>query len=81
MNGLSESEMMVLAKHGRAVSPVTSYLAVEPGVRPSTEGIEFHTVLGADGEGTIFLGNLGTFGSGGAPSTRSPGCAARSCPP
>ena len=32
--------MMVLARHGRAVSPVTSYLAIEPGVRPSTEGIE-----------------------------------------
>ncbi len=31
--------MMVLARHGRAVSPVTSYLAIEPGVRPSTEGL------------------------------------------
>jgi hypothetical protein len=37
---LSEPEMMVLARHGRAVSPVTSYLAIEPGVRPSTEGLE-----------------------------------------
>ncbi|MFV8756531.1 VWA domain-containing protein [Nannocystaceae bacterium ST9] len=37
---LSEAEMMVLAMRGRAVSPVTSYLAIEPGVRPSTEGIE-----------------------------------------
>ena len=37
---LSEPEMMVLAMRGRAVSPVTSYLAIEPGVRPSTEGIE-----------------------------------------
>jgi hypothetical protein len=36
---LTEPEMMVLARRGRAVSPVTSYLAVEPGVRPSTEGI------------------------------------------
>ena len=32
--------MMVLARRGRAVSPVTSYLAIEPGVRPSTEGLE-----------------------------------------
>ena len=39
MDELSEQEMMVLARHGGAVSPVTSYLAVEPGVRPSTEGI------------------------------------------
>jgi hypothetical protein len=29
--------MMVLARHGAAVWPVTSYLAIEPGVRPSTE--------------------------------------------
>jgi hypothetical protein len=37
---LTEPEMMVLARRGRAVSPVTSYLAIEPGVRPSTEGLE-----------------------------------------
>jgi hypothetical protein len=37
---LSEAEMMTLAMRGGAVSPVTSYLAIEPGVRPSTEGIE-----------------------------------------
>ncbi len=40
LHHLSEPEMMVLAMRGRAVSPVTSYLAIEPGVRPSTEGIE-----------------------------------------
>jgi len=66
MNTLSEKEMMVLALHGRAVSPVTSYLAIEPGVRPSTEGIvEMDTALGSMGEGTIALGNLGTFARGG----------------
>ena len=37
---LDESEMMPLALLGHAVSPVTSYLAIEPGVRPSTEGLE-----------------------------------------
>lgn len=37
---LTEPEMMTLARAGRAVSPVTSYLAIEPGVRPSTEGLE-----------------------------------------
>jgi len=40
MSELSEPEMNVLARAGRAVSPVTSYLAIEPGVRPSTEGLE-----------------------------------------
>ena len=40
LEDLTEPEMMVLARRGRAVSPVTSYLAIEPGVRPSTEGLE-----------------------------------------
>jgi hypothetical protein len=40
LDELTEPEMMVLAMRGRAVSPVTSYLAIEPGVRPSTEGLE-----------------------------------------
>jgi len=68
MNELSEKEMMVLARHGGAVSPVTSYLAVEPGVRPSTEGIDLsETGSGyGSGEGQIGLGNLGTIGRGGA---------------
>lgn len=37
---LSSSEQFVVASYGRAVSPVTSYLAIEPGVRPSTIGLE-----------------------------------------
>ncbi len=37
---LSEAEQMTLALKGGAVSPVTSYLAIEPGVRPSTDGLE-----------------------------------------
>lgn len=40
MNELTDDEMMTLAKRGGAVSPVTSYLAIEPGVRPSTEGLD-----------------------------------------
>jgi subtilisin-like proprotein convertase family protein len=36
---LSDAEMMKVAMMGRAVSPVTSYLAIEPGVRPSTIGL------------------------------------------
>jgi hypothetical protein len=55
---LDDKEMLVLARHGGAVSPVTSYLAIEPGVRPSTEGIE--EAFGVGG-----LGLIGT-GSGGA---------------
>jgi hypothetical protein len=71
MDQLDEKEMMVLARHGGAVSPVTSYLAIEPGVRPSTEGIPRDgqdTALGGMGEGNIELGNLGTVGraAGGA---------------
>ena len=66
MDGLSDKEMMVLARYGRAVSPVTSYLAIEPGVRPSTEGLEdVGAGGGGTGEGTIGLGNLATYGRGG----------------
>ncbi len=55
---LDEQEMMALALHGGAVSPVTSYLAIEPGVRPSTEGLDW-------GEGTTGMGSVGLFGQGG----------------
>jgi hypothetical protein len=44
---LKEPEMMTLAMRGGAVSPVTSYLAIEPGVRPSTEGLDW----GGSGQG------------------------------
>lgn len=54
---LSEPEMMSLALYGGAVSPVTSYLAIEPGVRPSTEGLD-------EDEGMGMIG----FGSGGGGS-------------
>lgn len=40
MYGLTEPEQRILATKGGAVSPVTSYLAFEPGVRPSTEGLK-----------------------------------------
>jgi hypothetical protein len=65
---LVEDEMMVLAMRGHAVSPVTSYLAIEPGVRPSTEGLEWSGIGdggGGFGEGTIGLGSIGTIGHGG----------------
>jgi hypothetical protein len=52
---LSNAEMMKVAMMGRAVSPVTSYLAIEPGVRPSTAGIPLE-LRGRSGSG---------FGAGG----------------
>lgn len=60
LDELSEPEMMVLAQRGGAVSPVTSYLAIEPGVRPSTEGLspdEF-------GVGGLGLSGIGEGGGG-----------------
>ena len=39
-SSITEEEMMPLAMLGKVVSPVTSYLAIEPGVRPSTEGLD-----------------------------------------
>lgn len=62
---LSDAEMMVLARHGRAVSPVTSYLAIEPGVRPSTEGLDHATgSVGGSGYGRG-AGGLGAVRLGG----------------
>lgn len=49
---LSEAEQMVLAMRGGAVSPVTSYLAIEPGVRPSNEGLDWGTLGHGAGTGT-----------------------------
>lgn len=56
---LSEAEQMRLAMHGGAVSPVTSYLAIEPGVRPSNEGLDWSSI-GLGGIGGVGAG----FGSG-----------------
>jgi hypothetical protein len=66
LSDLTEPEMMTLALHGRAVSPVTSYLAIEPGVRPSTDGLEELDGLGVGfGAGRVRMG--GTKTSGRAP--------------
>lgn len=55
--------MMRVAKLGRVVSPVTSYLAIEPGVRPSTAGIERGGAGSGSGSGGGF--GMGGWGSGG----------------
>lgn len=54
---LSPAEQMTVAMMGRAVSPVTSYVAAEPGVRPSPIGL-------GSGFGTIGVGRYGTIGRG-----------------
>jgi hypothetical protein len=46
---LTPDEMRPLARRGRAVSPVTSYLAVEPGARPSTSGVPELVGFGSSG--------------------------------
>jgi hypothetical protein len=61
---LTEREMMTLAKAGHAVSPVTSLLAIEPGVRPSTEGLEGEGEGGGGMGHGIGLGSIGTLGHG-----------------
>jgi von Willebrand factor type A domain len=66
-DGLSEAEQRVLATRGHAVSPVTSFLAIEPGVRPSTDGLDRLEGSGEGGGGTGFgmgLGRMGTIGHG-----------------
>lgn len=63
---LSREEMLTLAFFGRAVSPVTSYLAIEPGVRPSTAGIVRET-----GTGQGFGSGSGR-GSGGSSQRPAP---------
>jgi hypothetical protein len=63
LHDLSEPEMTVLAFAGGAVSPMTSYLAIEPGVRPSTEGLERGEGGGGSGIG-IGFGRVGAIGHG-----------------
>lgn len=61
--GLSDQEMMTLAMHGGAVSPVTSYLAIEPGVRPSTDGLEHTEGRGREGFLTPRMGSRSLAGA------------------
>ena len=64
-NELSDPEMMVLATKGGAVSPVTSYLAIEPGVRPSIIGLDWGDGIGSGGMGLLGFGEGGGgYGSG-----------------
>jgi len=69
LDELSEPEMMTLALAGGAVSPVTSYLAIEPGVRPSTEGLDWGSGSGVGrGSGVPRVRMGATHASGRAPA-------------
>ena len=63
---LSHDEMMKVAMMGRAVSPVTSYLATEPGTRPSTIGLERES-FGAGAGAGAGMGTLYGLGGGRIP--------------
>jgi hypothetical protein len=63
---LSDDEQFRLAMTGEAVSPVTSYLAIEPGVRPSTIGLDSFGTLG-HGAGSAIGFAAGAGGLGMAP--------------
>jgi hypothetical protein len=69
-HGLSDEEMRTVAFKGRAVSPVTSYLAIEPGVRPSIEGLL--ELEAGSGFGVGGLGLMGTGRGGGGASIPLP---------
>lgn len=62
---LTDAEQYTLAMKGRAVSPVTSYVAWEPGVRPSTIGLgDIDTYGGLLGDGRFGFGpGGGGFGA------------------
>jgi hypothetical protein len=83
---LTREEMLTVAFAGKAVSPVTSYLATEPGVRPSVDGLEL-VGTGRGGGGAGFgVSGFGLGGAGGPPpppsfhallSAAATACAAR----
>lgn len=65
---LSREEMLKVAFAGRAVSPVTSYLATEPGVRPAVDGLgDLEQGLGLGGLGLVGRGGGGGGGAGSPP--------------
>lgn len=57
LHSLKDPEITSLAFKGGVVSPMTSYLAVEPGVRPSTEGLDW-------GQGGLGMMGIGSGGGG-----------------
>jgi subtilisin-like proprotein convertase family protein len=68
---LSQAEQMKVAMMGRAVSPVTSYIAVEPGTRPSTIGLDTIGHGGGTGAGFGFGSGRGGMGRRTKPDLRA----------
>jgi hypothetical protein len=66
---LSEAEQMTVAMMGRAVSPVTSYVATEPGTRPSNVGFGDLGRYGTIGHGS---GTGSGYGYGSGTGRRKP---------
>jgi subtilisin-like proprotein convertase family protein len=65
-SALSREEQLTLAFFGRAVSPVTSYLAIEPGTRPSTIGLPGRGLSGRGAGGGAMV-RLGSASAGRRP--------------
>jgi len=57
-DALDADQMERVARFGRAVSPVTSYLAIEPGVRPSEIGIDRTGMRGIGSGGGAGFGGV-----------------------
>jgi subtilisin-like proprotein convertase family protein len=70
-DSLSKAEMMKVAQLGRAVSPVTSYVAFEPGTRPSPIGIAMEGRGLGGGEGHGYGDGAGMLGSRMPPDLQS----------
>lgn len=79
---LTDKEQLKVAFMGRAVSPVTSYLATEPGVRPSPVGIDRSSLGSGFGSGSMGSRGFGAGGGGREPVRDLRGlvdAAARAC--
>jgi len=71
-DSLSNDEMMKVALMGRAVSPVTSYVAFEPGTRPSPLGLPLEgRGYGAMGGGAGYGDGAGMLGMRSPPDLQS----------
>ncbi len=85
---LTREEMLKLAFFGRAVTPVTSYLAIEPGTRPSLVGIDRARGGSGSGSGAGYGTGRGFFGEKSKPpdlrallAAGVKACAAKLAPP
>jgi subtilisin-like proprotein convertase family protein len=68
---LSYAEQVVVALLGHVVSPVTSLLAVEPGTRPSTIGLDESSYGVGSGSGSGYGGGAGRLGARVPPDLRA----------